>query len=188
MYSKYGIVDFGVTNVSQGNLNTILDDQVIFDSMKPLLNNKHLSLLLFDLKERDINQIQQIFNSENQGTEDIDMEIHENFDMETISIDEEDINNETENVDIVTQDEQNCVNNYDSTKLNTLYHEFIENKKYIWPADKQFKAELELLQIHLQHKMPLEAYGTIMSWASRLNVDGMESKKKTSILVQDNLF
>ena len=118
----------------------------------------------------------------------IDMEINENFEMETISSNEESTNNETANVDNIPQEGENSVNNYDSTKLNTLFHSFIENKKYIWPADKQFQAELELLQIHLQHKMPLEAYGTIMSWASRLNIDGTESKKHHQSLFRTICF
>ena len=73
--------------------------------------------------------------------------------------------NEYQNNNNTEQD--NVIDGFDSSQLNKLYEEFINHRKYQWPIDKQLQAELELLDINLKHKMPLEAFGSIMSWAKK---------------------
>ena len=67
--------------------------------------------------------------------------------------------------------------NFYSSSLNSLYEKFVHNQNQLWPADTQLEAEVELLKIHIHHKMPLEAFGSIMSWATKLQLQGCNYSK-----------
>ena len=62
---KYGLIYFQASNAIQNNINNILDKQVIFNAMKPLMSKNQVSMLLndllFDKLNKSDNNITQCF-------------------------------------------------------------------------------------------------------------------------------